>query len=127
MKILCTLTAIAALGVAGAYAGHDRACTHSHGKVTVVTPTTITVDDQQLYKVGDTTRVKKGDEVVKAKDIKVGDIVCLDTRGKNDMGKEIAGVTVLSTADAEIVRDKQLIRETEKVKETEKEKVRETE
>src|SRR6185369_7834189 len=64
-----------------ANADHDKDCKNIHGKVTVVTADGITVNDK-MYKVGKTTRIKKGDQVVKLEKISVGDMVCLDARGK---------------------------------------------
>jgi hypothetical protein len=104
-----------------ANAEHSKDCKKIHGKVTVVTDEGITVNDK-MYKVGKTTRIVKGEEVVKLEKITPGDIVCLDTRGKDDVavGSEVAGVTVLSAKDAtvekEVLREK-IVREKEQIRE----------
>ena len=101
---------VAAGGVA--YAEHDKNCKNVHGKVTVVTDEGITVNDH-LYKVGKSTRILKGDEVVKLDKVSVGDVVCLDTRGKDDIAanSEVASVMVLDAKDASSVPEKQVVRE----------------
>jgi hypothetical protein len=98
-----------------AYADHDKDCKNIHGKVTVVTDEGITVNDK-LYKVGKTTRLAKGDKVVKLENISVGDMVCLDARGKDDIGgAEVASVAVLTVSDStpvkEVVREKESVRQ----------------
>ena len=67
-----------------ANAEHDKACKNVHGKVTVVTENGVTVNDK-LYKVGKSTRIMKGNEAVKLEKISAGDVVCLDTRGTDDV------------------------------------------
>ena len=64
-----------------ANADHDKACKNVHGKVTVVTDNGITVNDK-MYQVGKSTRIMKDDHYVKLDKIAVGDLVCLDPRGK---------------------------------------------
>jgi len=99
------------------YAEHDKACKNVHGKVTVVTTDGVTVGDK-MYKVGKSTRISKGDDVVKLENISVGDIVCLDARGKDDIGGgEVASVAVLSLNDPlPAVREKEYVREKETVR-----------
>ena len=97
------------------FADHDKACKNVHGKVTVVTEDSLTVGDK-LYKVGKSTRITRGDEVVKLEKISAGDLVCLDARGKDDIGGgEVASVAVLTVADAppvkEYVREKETVRQ----------------
>jgi hypothetical protein len=97
------------------FADHDKACKNVHGKVAVVTEDSVTVGDK-LYKVGKSTRITKGDEVVKLEKISAGDLVCLDARGKDDIGGgEVASVAVLTVADAppvkEYVREKETVRQ----------------
>src|SRR5438105_4657660 len=67
------------------YAEHDKSCKNVHGKVTVIAEDGITVGDK-MYKVGRSTRISKEDKVVKLEDISVGDMVCLDPRGQDDIG-----------------------------------------
>src|SRR5436190_7249335 len=105
-----------------ASADHDKDCKNVHGKVTVVTADGITVNDK-MYKVGTTTRIKKGDQVVKLEKLSVGDMVCLDARGKDDLaaGSEVAAVTVMDIRDSptkekEVVREK-IVREKEEIRE----------
>lgn len=106
-----------------AKAEHDKACKGVHGKVTVVTDDGVTVNDK-MYKVGKTTRIVKGEQVVKLDKISAGDIVCLDTRGKDDVavGGEVAALTVMTAKDSvpakekEVVREK-IVREKEEIKE----------
>jgi hypothetical protein len=106
-----------------AHAEHDKACKNVHGKVTVVTENGVTVNDK-LYKVGKSTRLTKGAEIVKLEKISAGDVVCLDTRGTDDVaaGGEVAAVTVMTAKDSlpatekevvreKVVREKELIRE----------------
>jgi N-dimethylarginine dimethylaminohydrolase len=100
--------------VGWAQAEHDQGCKNVHGKVTVVTGEGISVNDK-LYKVGKSTRITKGDKVVKLSQIAAGDIVCVDIRGKNDIGGgEIAAVSILSATDPvptrEYVREKEVVR-----------------
>jgi hypothetical protein len=99
------------------YAEHDKSCKNVHGKVTVVTQDGVTVGDK-MYKVGKSTRISKGDNAVKLENISVGDIVCLDTRGKDDIGGgEVASVAVLSLNDPlPVAREKEYVREKETVR-----------
>jgi hypothetical protein len=104
-----------ALALTGfAFADHDKSCKNLHGKVTVVTDEGISVNDK-LYKVGDTTRIMKGEKRVKLSELHAGDLVCLDTRGKDDIGGgEVAAVTVLAppapTKEKVYVREKETVR-----------------
>lgn len=106
-----------------AYGEHDKACKNVHGKVTVVTDSGVTVNDQ-FYKVGASTQIVKGTEIVKLDKVSAGDVVCLDPRGKDDIATrgEVASVTVLGAKDPsgppdkEVVREK-VIREKEKIRE----------
>jgi hypothetical protein len=99
------------------YAEHDKSCKNVHGKVTVVTEDGVTVGDK-MYKVGKSTRITKGDKVVKLGNILAGDLVCLDARGKDDIGGgEVASVAVLRVSDSSPVREKEYIREKETVRE----------
>lgn len=95
-----------------ANADHDKTCKNVHGKVTVVTEDGITVNDK-MYKMGKSTRIVKGDNVVKLEKITVGDLVCLDTRGKDDLaaGSEVAAVTVLDVKDPAAIKEKEVVRE----------------
>ena len=99
-----------------AYADHDKSCKNVHGKVTVIAEDGITVGDK-MYKVGKSTRITKGDKAVKLENISVGDMVCLDPRGKDDIGGgEVASVAVLSVNDpVPTVRETEYVRETERV------------
>ena len=97
------------------YADHDKSCKNVHGKVTVIAEDGITVGDK-MYKVGQSTRITKGHKAVKLETISVGDIVCLDPRGKDDIGGgEVASVAVLSLNDPlpvkEYVREKETVRQ----------------
>src|SRR5262245_58238527 len=117
MKLnLYALVVVGALAFTGlAYADHDKNCKNVHGKVTVVTDDGISVNDK-MYAVGDTTRIVKGDKLVKLPQLSAGDIVCVDVRGKDDIGSgQVAAITVLSPADAEAVRE--YVREKETVRE----------
>jgi hypothetical protein len=97
-------------------AEHDKSCKNVHGKVTVITEDGITVGDK-LYKVGKSTRITKGDKASKLESITAGDMVCLDARGKDDIGGgEVASVAVLTVSDASPVREKQVVREKETVR-----------
>ena len=97
-------------------ADHDKACKHVHGKVTVVTQEGISVDDK-LYKVGETTRITKDDKTVKLTELSAGDVVCVDVRGKDDIGSgEVAAVAVISPSDRLPIREKQYVREKETVR-----------
>jgi hypothetical protein len=106
-----------------ANAEHDKTCKNVHGKVTVVTDNGLTVNDK-MYQVGKSTRIMKGDQVVKLDKISVGDVVCLDPRGKDDVAAagEVAAVTVMSANDSlpatekEVVREK-IVREKEEIRE----------
>src|ERR1041385_3311170 len=99
-----------------AHADHDKSCKNVHGKVTVVTEYGITVGDK-MYKVGKSTRITKADRVVKLENISPGDLVCLDPRGKDDIGGgEVASVAVLTGSDSLPVGEKEYIRETETVR-----------
>jgi len=99
-----------------AYADHDKSCKNEHGKVTVVTQDGITVNDK-LYKVGKTTRLTKGDKVVKLDKITTGDLVCLDVRGKDDIGGgEVAAITVLTVAEPVPTREREYVREKQTVR-----------
>ncbi len=96
-----------------ARADHDADCKKPHGKVSVVTAEMISVDDKP-YKVGKTTRVLKGGVQAKISDVKVGDTVCLDDRGKGDIGSgEIAGIAILSTSKTPTVavKEQTIVRE----------------
>jgi len=96
------------------YADHDKSCKNVHGKVTVVTEDSM---DDKMYKVGKSTRITKGDKVVKLEKIAAGDLVCLDARGKDDIGgNEVAAVTVLTASDPLAVREKESVREKEIVR-----------
>jgi hypothetical protein len=124
------------LGLSGlAQAEHNKDCKNVHGKVTVITANGITVNDK-LYKVGESTRITKDDKVVKLEKLAAGDIVCLDTRGNDQLGGEAAAVTVLSAKDPAAVREKDYVREKTVIKDEpapaqsrevirEKEKIRE--
>jgi hypothetical protein len=94
------------------YAEHDKNCKNVHGKVTVVTDDGITVNDK-MYRVGESTRIIKADKVVKLEKVTVGDLVCLDARGKDDLaaGSEVAAVTVLEVKDSLPTREKEVVRE----------------
>ncbi|SRR5258706_141549 len=98
------------------YADHDKSCKNVHGKVTVIAEDGITVGDK-MYKVGKSTRITKGDKAVKLENISVGDMVCLDPRGKDDIGGgEVASVAVLSVNDSvPAVRETEYVREKETV------------
>src|SRR5262245_33538918 len=111
--LIYTATLIGVLAFAGAArAGHDRNCKFVHGQVTVITPGAVTVDGH-LYKTGDTTHVFKNGEA-KATDIQVGDIVCVDTRGKDDVEAEVAAITVLSPEEGKYYhKEKETVREKE--------------
>jgi hypothetical protein len=99
-----------------AFADHDKACKNEHGKVTVVTQDGITVNDK-LYKVGTSSRITKGDKVVKLDKIAAGDVVCLDTRGRDDIGGgEVAAITVLNATDPVPTRERVYVREKETVR-----------
>jgi hypothetical protein len=99
-----------------AFADHDKACKNEHGKVTVVTQDGITVNDK-LYKVGKTTRITKGDKVVKLEKVAAGDLVCLDPRGRDDIGGgEVAAITVLNLTDPVPTRERVYVREKETVR-----------
>jgi len=100
----------------GVYADHDKSCKNVHGKITVVTESGISVGDK-LYRVGDTTRIIKGDKKVKLSELSAGDVVCVDVRGKNEIGGgEVAAVTVLSPSDPLPATEKQYVREKETVR-----------
>ena len=97
------------------YAEHDKSCKNVHGKVTVVTQDGIMVGDK-MYNVGRSTRVTKSGKVVKLENISAGDLVCLDARGKDDVGGEVASVAVLMVSDSSPAREKEYIREKETVR-----------
>lgn len=96
-------------------AEHNKDCKGIHGKATAVTEHGVVVKDK-LYKVGETTRITKADRVVKLEQVAPGDIVCLDTRGQDDVqaGGEVASLTVLSP-DATVTTEKEVVREKEKI------------
>jgi hypothetical protein len=98
------------------YAEHDKSCKNVHGKVTVIAEDGITVGDK-MYKVGKTTRISKDDKAVKLENISVGDMVCLDPRGQDDIGGgEVASVAVLSINDpVPAFRETEYVRETQTV------------
>ena len=100
------------------YADHDKSCKNVHGKVTVVSEDGITVADK-LYKVGKSTRITKADKPVKLENIATGDFVCVDARGKDDIGGgEVASVTVLSVTDGAAATEREYVREKETVRQT---------
>jgi hypothetical protein len=109
---------VAAAGITAAE--HNKDCKGVHGKATAVTEQGVVVNDK-LFKVGETTRVTKGDQVVKLQKVTPGDIVCLDTRGRDDLqaSGEVASLTVLSP-DANVTREKEVVREKEKIEIREK-------
>jgi hypothetical protein len=112
MKMLIySLVVAGALAFRGvACAEHDKSCKNVHGKVTVVTEDSLTIGDK-LYKVGKSTRITKGEKVVKLDKITAGDTVCVDVRGKDDIGGgEVAAVEVLSLSAP--AAEKQYVRET---------------
>lgn len=115
-RLIYTSVVAGAIAFTGlAYADHDKACKNLHGKVTVVTDEGISVNDK-LYKVGETTRITKGEKRVKLSDLHAGDLVCVDVRGKDDIGGgEIAAVTVLTPTDAP-TRERRYVREKETVR-----------
>jgi len=93
-----------------ALAEHDKSCKNVHGKVTVVTEDGLAVNDK-MFKVGKTTRITKGDKVIKLDKISSGDLVCVDVRGKDDIGSgEVAAVAVLDLKEP--AAEKQYVRET---------------
>ena len=122
--LLTTLTVTCVLAMGGvAQAEHKGTCKAVHGKLTVVTEDSVTVNDK-LYKVGDTTRILKDGEKVKITTLKAGDIVCLDARGKDEVDAQIAAVTVLTAEEgATVIREKETT--TEKTKEKVREKTKE--
>jgi hypothetical protein len=124
--LLYTITIISGLTIGGiAHAEHGKNCKNVHGKVTVVTDESVTVNDK-LYKVGESTRVMRDGEKVKVNKIKAGDIVCLDARGKDDIDSQIAGITVLTAEEGtEVVKEKS--KETTKEKTSERVKEKTTE
>ena len=116
-------------------AEHKADCKGVHGKITALTEEGVTVNDK-FYKIGKTTRITKDEKVVKFGKLSAGDIVCLDTRGKDDVATsgEVAAVSVLSSKDATSYREKEVVREKERISEPsspsreviiEKEKIRE--
>jgi hypothetical protein len=121
--LIYTMTVAWVLGLAGvAQAEHKKDCKNVHGRVTVVTDDSIAVNDK-VYKVGDSTRIIKGGDKVKVSQIKSGDVVCVDTRGKADIDGEVAGVKVLDAAEGEAaLTEKETVKEKEKVKEKTREK-----
>jgi hypothetical protein len=125
-KLLFVLTAVGVLTFSGiARAEHDKNCKHVHGKVSVISDGVMSLDDKtdKSYKVGDTTRVTKDGEKVKATQIKVGDIVCVDKRGNSDADGEVAAVAILSTDEGDaVIKKKETTKETEKTTEKTKEK-----
>jgi hypothetical protein len=69
-----------------------------------------------LYKVGKSTRITKGDKVVKLENLSAGDVVCLDVRGRDDIGGgEVAAITVLNVAAAPPTREREYVREKQTV------------
>jgi hypothetical protein len=77
----------------------------------------------KTYKIGDTTRVTKAGEKIKVSQIKVGDIVCVDTRGNSDAQGEVAAVAILTNDEGNAVtKKKETTKETEKTTEKTKEK-----
>jgi hypothetical protein len=96
------------------YADHNKSCENIHGKVTVVSEEGVAVNDK-MYKITETTRITKGDKVVKLRQISPGDIVCIDERGKHET-KGVAAVTVLSLTDPVPVREREYVREKQVVK-----------
>ena len=82
----------------------------------MVTEKGIEVGDK-LYNVGKSTRITKGEKPMKLTQVTAGDLVCVDVRGKDDIGGgEVASVTVLSLADQPPVREKEYVREKETVR-----------
>src|ERR1044071_7628717 len=89
-----------------AYADHDKNCKNVHGKVTAITEDGIVVADK-MYKVGKNTRLIRDDKVIKLENLSTGDLVCVDARGKDDIGgAQVAAVTVLVPAERVSVREK---------------------
>jgi hypothetical protein len=124
--LLCTVVTVYVLAIGGvAQAEHMKNCKNIHGKVTVVTDDSVTLNDK-LYKVGDSTRIIRDGEKVNVSQIKAGDIVCLDARGKHDIDSQIAAITVLNAEEgAEVVKEKSKETTKERTTERVKEKTRE--
>jgi hypothetical protein len=118
--IISSLVAAGVTSFAGlASAEHDKSCKHTHGKVTVVTEEGIAVDDSKLFKVGNSTRIMKGERRTKLSQLTAGDMVCVDTRGKDDVdGGEVAAVTVLTLASPAPAQERQYVREKEVVRQS---------
>jgi hypothetical protein len=114
-KILYSVAAVSMLAFSAIAAEHNKDCKGVHGKATAVTEQGVVVNDK-LFKIGETTRITKGDQVVKIEKVTPGDIVCLDTRGKDDVqaAGEVASLTVLSP-DANVTKEKEVVREKEKI------------
>jgi hypothetical protein len=110
--IICSLVAVGVIVSRSAvYADHDKSCKNVHGKVTVIAEDGITVGDK-MYKVGKSTRVTKGNEVIPFEKISAGDLVCLDARGKDDIGGgEVASVAVLTVDGSPRVVEKETVRQ----------------
>jgi hypothetical protein len=110
--LIYSLAVVAALAFPGAArADHDKNCKNVHGKITVVTEDGVAINDK-MYKVGKSTRITKGDKVVKLEKLSAGDVVCLDVRGKDDIGGgEVAAVAVLTATDPLPRTDRQYVRE----------------
>jgi uncharacterized protein (DUF2147 family) len=117
--LIYTLALSAALSFVGTSRANDEQdkTWMVNGKVTVISKDSITVGDH-LYKIGDSTRVKKDGERVRLKDLKVGDYVLVDTRGKDEVDGEISRIIVLTPSEAKQYREKTVIREKEKTHET---------
>jgi hypothetical protein len=96
-------------------ADHEKTCKNVHGKVTVVTADGVSVNDK-MYGVGKTTRITKNKLPIKLTQLAAGDIVCVDTRGKDDLDGEVAAVVVLSPSDPVPVREKEFVREKQTVR-----------
>lgn len=105
MKTFILAFAVAFLSLSTAYADHSINCRNVHGKITAVTPTTITIGEKS-YKLGKNTRAYMDSTKIKTSDLKVGNFVCIDDNSKKDADDgEIASVTVLTNTIVPIPQD----------------------
>jgi hypothetical protein len=85
---------------------HQAMCKGKHGKVTDKTDSTVTIDGKRHAMTLD-ARVTKQDEVIKLKNIAVGDTVCYTTQEAADGTQQVAKIMEIDPNDKVRVREKE--------------------
>ncbi len=117
-SLINILTVVGTLALTGSLRAEKEMDTKFiSGKVVVVTDGSVTVDDH-LYRVGEHTRVTKNGMPATFKDLKAGDVVTIDTRGKDSIDPEVAAIKILSPDEAPgtVVKEKDTVIQKERIK-----------